>query len=84
MGHPTILVMAKTKPSNVPTKGAVRTTFRDSLTGNCVTKSSGESSPTIVVARNAKTGRFTTAKSAKSIDENVVKFADALRRLANK
>lgn len=55
-----------------------------SLKRDYVTKSSGKASATVVVARNAKTGRFTTETSAKSIDKNVVKYADALRRLADK
>jgi len=77
--------MAKTKPSKNPVfEGAARTSYRGSLKSYYVTKSSGKASATVVVARNVKTGRFTTEASAKSIDKNVVKYADALRRLANK
>lgn len=82
--------MAKTKPGKNPVfEGSARIIYRDSLNGDYVirssgTRTSGKTAATVVVARNIKTGRYTTEASAKSIDKNVVKYADALRRLANK
>lgn len=82
--------MAKTKPGKNPVfEGSARTIYRNSVKGDDVIRSSGirtggKTAATVVVAKNAKTGRYTTEASAKSIDKNVAKYADALRRLANK
>ena len=77
--------MAKTKLGKNPVlEGSARTIHRDSVNGDYVVRSSGKTAAKVVVAKNVKTGRYATEASAKSIDKNVVKYAEALRRLANK
>jgi len=44
----------------------------------------GKSTGEVVVYRHATTGRFTTVRSAKAVDRTVVRYSDALKRLAKR